>query len=82
MLENKKFFFTFVTALPFYNVFFIFLISVTVSNVSYVFSILDSVVKFFGKKVNLFICLKFIRTDMDRPDPDRHALDDDPDPAK
>ncbi len=77
--------FTFCHSRAILQCFFISLISVKVSNGSYVFSILDSVVKFFGKKVyftNLLICLKFIRTEMDRPDPERHALDADTDPAQ
>jgi hypothetical protein len=74
MLEKHKFF-TFSHALPLYNVVFL----STVSNASYIFSILDRTLKVF----QLFHLLG-INTNPVRPDPDRHALDADPvpNPAK
>jgi hypothetical protein len=59
MLENQNFFLLLVTASPLYNV----LSFSSVSNVSYVFSILDGILKFSGKKSTLstfFICLELI----------------------
>jgi hypothetical protein len=70
-----------VRALSLYNV----LSSSSVSDVSYVFSILNSTLKFLEKSLlyKPFHLLE-IGNDMDRPDPDQHDLDavPDPDPAK
>jgi hypothetical protein len=57
MLENQNFFLL-VSTLPLYNV----LSFSSVSNMSYVFNILDSMLKFWKKVnfVNLFICLELI----------------------
>ncbi len=60
-----------ITALPLYNV----LSFSSVSHVTYVFSIFDSILKFSGKRRfdQLFDFLG-IDTDPDQPDPDQHAL--------
>jgi hypothetical protein len=45
-----------------------------------ILNILNSMLKFSGKKVKIHVLR--IDTDPNWPDPDRHALDADPDPAK
>jgi hypothetical protein len=70
---KSEFFLLLITALPIYNV----LSFSSVPNGSYVFSILDSILKFSGKGLlnQLLISLELIRnTDPDQPDPDQHAL--------
>jgi hypothetical protein len=84
MLENQNFFtFVLVIALPLNNV----LSFSSVSNESYELSILDSILKFSGKKSTLYRTLFHLLgtySDPDRPHPDRYAQDADPDldPAK
>jgi hypothetical protein len=59
--KKQEFFLLLITALPLYNV----LSFSSVSNVSYVFSILDSILKFSGNKSTLstfFICLDGYRS--------------------
>ncbi len=65
-------FFLSVTKLTFYNI----LSFPSVSNVSYVFSTLDSILKFTEKSLR-YRLFHLLRIDTD---PDRHALDADPDP--